>query len=322
MSTATTERRQGLTSDKGMKAPCRVATTANITLSGLQTVDGVALAADDYVLVKDQTDSTENGIWIANSSDWTRRSDADGLRDLSNGTLALVTSGSQANTLFRLSATDPVSPGTTAIEWETTVAQLTEIFEESFTSTAGQTLYTLSSNTYTPGSNTLLVIMNGKILKRATDYTETSGNSITLSRAAELDDEVTLRVAGDAASAASNPIEVQFACSDETTALTTGTAKITLRSPCAITVASIRASLSTAQTSGSIFTVDVNVSGSSILSTKLTIDNTEKTSTTAATSAVLSTTSIADDAEITVDIDQIGDGTAKGLKVSIIGVRA
>jgi len=67
--------------------------------------------------------------------------------------------------------------------------------------------------------------------------------------------------------------------------------------------------------------VDVNDSGTTILSTKLTIDNTEKTSTTAATARVISDSALADDAEITVDIDQIGDGTAKGLKVTLIGQR-
>ena len=117
------------------------------------------------------------------------------------------------------------------------------------------------------------------------------------------------------------PIEIQVACSDETTALTTGTAKITFRTPCAITVTAVRASLTTAQASGNIFTVDINEGGTSILSTKLTIDNTELTSTTAATPPVISDTSLADDAEITVDIDQIGNGTAKGLKVTIIGTR-
>ena len=89
-----------------------------------------------------------------------------------------------------------------------------------------------------------------------------------------------------------------------------------------MTVTDVRASLTTAQTSGSIFTVDINESGTSIISTKLTIDNTEKTSTTAATPPVISDSSLADDAEITIDIDQIGDGTAKGLKVYLIGTRS
>lgn len=115
------------------------------------------------------------------------------------------------------------------------------------------------------------------------------------------------------------PYDFPFAVSDETTALTAGTNKVSVRLPRAMVLTSVRASLVTAQTSGSIFTVDINQDGTSILSTKLTIDNTEKTSKTAVTAPVLSTTSLTDDAEITVDIDQIGDGTAKGLKIYLIG---
>lgn len=115
------------------------------------------------------------------------------------------------------------------------------------------------------------------------------------------------------------PLVIPVACSDETTALTAGAAKVTFRMPCAMTLSAVRASLTTAQASGSIFTIDINEGGSSILSTKITIDDTEKTSTTAATAAVISDSALADDAEITIDIDQVGDGTAKGLKVYLIG---
>lgn len=112
---------------------------------------------------------------------------------------------------------------------------------------------------------------------------------------------------------------VQLSCSDLTTAITTGTTKAYFRSPLAFTLTDVRASLLTAQTSGNIFTVDINESGVSILSTKLTIDNTEKTSVTAATPAVISDTAIANDAEITIDVDQVGSGTAAGLIVTLIG---
>lgn len=114
---------------------------------------------------------------------------------------------------------------------------------------------------------------------------------------------------------------LEAACSDEALALTTGTAKVTFRLPYLIDLSEVRASLKVAQSSGSIFTVDVNANGTSILSTKITIDNGERTSKTAATPPVLSTTNIPDDAEITVDIDQVGDGTAKGLKILLIGTR-
>lgn len=118
------------------------------------------------------------------------------------------------------------------------------------------------------------------------------------------------------------PDVIVAACSDETTALTTGTGKVTFRMPYAMTLTAVRASLTTAQTSGTIFTVDINENGVSLLSTKLTIDNTEKTSTTAATPAVISDSALINDAEISVDIDQIGDGTAKGLKITLIGYRS
>lgn len=112
-----------------------------------------------------------------------------------------------------------------------------------------------------------------------------------------------------------------LAASDETTALAVGAAKITFRMPYAFALSGVRASLTTAQESGGLFTVDLNEGGVSVLSTKLTIDNGEKSSTTAATPPVISDSALADDAEITVDIDQVGDGTAKGLKVTLLGVR-
>ena len=132
-----------------------------------------------------------------------------------------------------------------------------------------------------------------------------------------VDGHILLHVQNDTRQA----VEIQLAASDETTALTTGTAKVTFRMPYAMILTSVRASLTTAQASGSIFTVDINQGGSSVLGTKLTIDNTEKTSVTAATAATITTSALTDDSEITIDIDQIGNGTATGLKITLIGTR-
>lgn len=119
------------------------------------------------------------------------------------------------------------------------------------------------------------------------------------------------------------PEAIGIACSDETTALTTGTAKATFRMPFAMTVTAVRATVGTAPTGASLLTVDINDSGTTILSTKITIDASEKTSTTAATPPVISDSALADDAEITIDIDQVGSTIAgAGLKVWIIGTRA
>ena len=118
------------------------------------------------------------------------------------------------------------------------------------------------------------------------------------------------------------PCEFIVACSDETTAITTGTAKVTFRAPYAFTLTAVRASVTTAPT-GSTIVIDINEAGVSVLSTKLSIDASEKTSTTAATAAVLSDSAIADDAEITIDFDQVGSTIAgAGVKVTLIGTHA
>lgn len=114
---------------------------------------------------------------------------------------------------------------------------------------------------------------------------------------------------------------VVIPCSDEETAIDSTGTKVTFRMPFAFTVTAVRASLTSACTTGT-FTVDINDGGTTILSTKLTIDATEKTSTTAATAAVISDSALADDAEITIDVDDDGDSTATGLKVTLIGTRS
>ena len=118
-------------------------------------------------------------------------------------------------------------------------------------------------------------------------------------------------------------VALEIAASDETTALSAGTAAVTFRLPWGLTlnagIAGVIASLTTAGT-GSVVTVDINEGGASILSTKITIDPTEKTSYTAAVPVVISDTSLAFNAEMTVDIDGVDSGgVAAGLKIMLIG---
>lgn len=110
-----------------------------------------------------------------------------------------------------------------------------------------------------------------------------------------------------------------LACSDELTPIAVEAAVVTFRMPYDFTVEAVRASLTESQTAGSAVTIDVQANGVSILSTLVTIDNNQKTSTTAATQSVVSTTALTDDDEITIDVTQIGNGTATGLKVAVIG---
>ena len=108
----------------------------------------------------------------------------------------------------------------------------------------------------------------------------------------------------------------------ETEEPSVGAAAVTWRMPYAMTLTEVRASVKTAP-SGSEIVVDVNEEGSSILSTALSIDPGESTSTTATTPAVISDSALADDAQITIDVDGVGSGTPGiGLKVYLIGYRA
>lgn len=94
------------------KAPVRVTTTANITLSGLQTIDGVTVAASDRVLVKNQTDARANGIYIVSSGLWSRARDMDSNRDITKGTRVAVNEGSTlSGSEWRITSSNPISLG-------------------------------------------------------------------------------------------------------------------------------------------------------------------------------------------------------------------
>lgn len=115
-------------------------------------------------------------------------------------------------------------------------------------------------------------------------------------------------------------VAIPIAISDEVSAILTGTSKVTFRMPFPMKVTAVRSSLTTAQASGAqLVTVDIKESGTTILSTKLTFDNTEKTTTTAATPPVISDPDLADDAEMTIDVTVQSGSVAAGLKVYLIG---
>lgn len=98
------------------KQSVRVATTANITLSALQTLDGVSVASGERVLVKNQTLGAENGIYLANAAAWTRTLDADNTADVTAGLSVMIESGTtQADSQWRLTTDGAVTIGSTAL---------------------------------------------------------------------------------------------------------------------------------------------------------------------------------------------------------------
>lgn len=116
--------------------------------------------------------------------------------------------------------------------------------------------------------------------------------------------------------------QIVVAFSNESDAISAGTNKVKFPLLYSFYLVAAHAFLSTAQASGSALTVDINDDGASLLSTKITLDNTENSSVTAATQPVLASNLIAANSVISVDVDTIGDGTAKGGKIILIGLWA
>jgi hypothetical protein len=452
----TIDRQSGLSSAVSRKGPCVVAATTNITLSGEQTVDGVAVTDGMRVLLTGQTDATENGIYYVSTGEWSRAADFSRNDDVMEGTEVRVTRGTNdgiwvvtttgtivigttsltlaldtsltggsllaannlsdvsvkptANTNLQGTAVTIASAATvdlsdpavntgafTTISGATGISAFTMNAEQSaMVRFSGAPLITVGANLVgtNGGSNMQMEAGDIAYLKRVGTVVYfahfpvrdrnnskwaaavASAGTITLPEGkyghitgstAITDVDFTLAVDGkwaivefDGAPLITHSSTLkcpgstnyQIAAGDvgmfiqdvgdtvrfvplsspraetimisvgaDTTVITTGTAKRTFRMPFAMTVTAVRSSLVTAAAAG-LVTVDINEGGSSILSTKLSIDATEKTSTTAATPAVISDATLADDAEITIDIDAVTGAVAAGLKVTLIGYRS
>lgn len=113
-----TDRRDGLTTSVAVKAPCVAVASSNLTLAGEQTIAGVAVVTGDRVLAIGQTDTTENGIYVADTGDWTRARDFDGALDAVQGTLVLVRNQFADGALYELTTANPVNFGSSAITFE------------------------------------------------------------------------------------------------------------------------------------------------------------------------------------------------------------
>ena len=122
----------------GPKAACAVATTTNITISGLQTIDGYTTLAGDRVLVKNQSSSQFNGIYIASASTWTRSVDMDVWAEVP-GAYTVILNGGQLDTGWVCTATQTGTINVTAMPWVQ--------FSGSATYFAGTGL-TLTANTF------------------------------------------------------------------------------------------------------------------------------------------------------------------------------
>jgi len=118
-----TDRRYGVVAGLAIKAPCRAATTAAITLSGNQTVDGIALVTGDRCLVKNQADQTTNGIYVVDTGSWTRDLDFDGALDVVQGTLINIASGTtNSGAIFQLTTANPITIGSSNLTFSNNIS--------------------------------------------------------------------------------------------------------------------------------------------------------------------------------------------------------
>lgn len=117
MTSVSIDRRFGLNGGIAIKAPCKAATTANISLNGAQTVNGIALVTGDRCLVNDQSNSIDNGIYTVDSGNWVRSPDCDGSYDLVEGSFVKVNQGTN-NGFWYLTTTGTIVVGTTGLTFE------------------------------------------------------------------------------------------------------------------------------------------------------------------------------------------------------------
>ena len=154
------------------KAACQVATTANITLSGLQTIDTYTTLAGDRVLVKNQGTSSQNGIYIASASAWTRSTDMDVWSEVSGAYTVILSGSANVNTGWVCTASASGTIGVTSMPWVQ--------FSSQATYTAGTGL-TLASNTFSITNTGVTAASYGSTSKTLTATVNAQGQLTSLS---------------------------------------------------------------------------------------------------------------------------------------------
>jgi hypothetical protein len=175
---ATKQYVDNIASGLSTKAPVYVATTANITLSGEQTIDGF-LTSSNRVLVKNQSTQSQNGIYVSSSGAWTRSTDANTWNQLVSAYVFVEVGTTQADTSWVCTVDPGGTLGTTPVTWVQ--------FSGAGTYTAGTgltltgTQFSITNTAVTAGSYTLAnftVNAQGQITTASSTATTGSGNVV------------------------------------------------------------------------------------------------------------------------------------------------
>jgi hypothetical protein len=131
------------------KDTVRLASTANVALTGLVAIDGVTPAANDRILLKNQAAPAENGIWVAASGAWARATDAASGTDLLNAAVFVSEGTTNADTAWVMTTNAPITVGTTGLTWVQFGAGATYV---------GGAGLTLTGNTFDVGAGTGITV--------------------------------------------------------------------------------------------------------------------------------------------------------------------
>jgi hypothetical protein len=243
------------------KNACQVATTVNITLSGLQSIDSYTTLAGDRVLVKNQSTQANNGIYVASSSAWTRATDMDTWSEVP-GAYTVILNGGQSSTGWVCTATATGTINVTAMPWSQ--------FSLNATYYAGTGL-SLSSNifsitntgvtaaSYGSASQSLTAIVNAQ-----GQLTSLAAQSIAISNAqvsglgtmsTQNANSVSITggsITGTTISGSTGAFTTLSASGVITSTVTTGTAPFTVSSTTAVSNLSIGGNAATATTASSV----------------------------------------------------------------------
>lgn len=170
------------------KGTVRAATTANITLSGAQTIDGVSVIAGDRVLVKNQSSASANGLYLCASGSWTRTTDMDAWSEVPGAWVTVQEGTANADTFWVSTADQGGTLGSTAITWVNPFSSVglsssNFVWDEtpSGTINGSNADFTIAN---TPTSGTLRVHMNGvRVLSGSGNGYTLSGTTITFTTA-------------------------------------------------------------------------------------------------------------------------------------------
>lgn len=203
------------------KAPAVAATTANITLSGLQTVDGVLLQNGDRVLVKNQTVSALNGVYVASSAGWARSIDAnDSVKVQASMIVPVVYGTTNADTFWTLDSSGPITLGSTALPFKDLHSGYAKLASPLFTGVPSAPTAAVGTNT-TQLATTAFVLAQAASANPAMNGAAAPGTSLRWSREDHVHPSDSSRAPIDSPAFTGNPVaptRVQF---DNSTSLAT-----------------------------------------------------------------------------------------------------